>query len=550
MTRTAWFHTPRLGLAACFLALLCAGLARAQAPGGGPVVVEPADLTRRPDLVGKEVSVDDRVGRFQFHPGKGNDEVYLKRCPDVTFALPERLRDTPPQAPAVRIQGVLRREGDRFRVDVTAIDAMPSDLDRLNRAVATLLKSDIETRNAWARWAEARARAFQDEPLLARAREVAGDALRAESEKAPRDREAGTYYLGLAERARKEGIAEPEPSALAHRGFRAELTAAKTAPALTALAQKIEAFLPKAKDRSGPDAEAEIARWERPYANDPAGAYRAASPIARAVLDHRLWADAHQRRIERLAADDPKASLTLSEEAANLLPDRPTLATSLLEKGLAAESGNIGALRKSEVDNLARLCGERLKQPDRARELYKAWLDDQRTHRLSARDAEGRLSLAEQYESLLNDSPTAVSLLREAWTIDPQSRDTADAFRRRGFRKVGEDWVEPGRAPAASETSKPDHAPGMAGNDQPRPPAGDAGASSHLGMTPDQVQIQFGGKPNRRSLCATQGQITEQWVYVQARKNVYVTFVRKAGETHPRVTSYFSLPRAANDAPG
>ena len=38
--------------------------------------VEPGDLTCRPDLVGKEISVEDRVGRFQFHPNTGFDEIF------------------------------------------------------------------------------------------------------------------------------------------------------------------------------------------------------------------------------------------------------------------------------------------------------------------------------------------------------------------------------------------------------------------------------------------------------------------------------------------
>ena len=43
---------------------------------------------------------------------------------------------------------------------------------------------------------------------------------------------------------------------------------------------------------------------------------------------------------------------------------------------------------------------------------------------------------------MLSDRPSAVSLLREAWGIDPQSKEAAAAFRRLGYRKAGEDWEE------------------------------------------------------------------------------------------------------------
>ena len=117
-------------LAGLFLALVAT---RAEAQEGRVVVVEPGELARRSDLIGREVSVDDRVARFQYHPEtKLFDEVFLRRCPDVAFALPPRLRfPQSPQAPAVRIQGTFRKDGDRLVCEVTAIDLLPSDLDRL-----------------------------------------------------------------------------------------------------------------------------------------------------------------------------------------------------------------------------------------------------------------------------------------------------------------------------------------------------------------------------------------------------------------------------------
>ena len=53
--------------------------------------VEPAELAGRSDLVGREVSVDDRIAYFQFHKGRGFDELVLKRTP-VAFRIPPALR--------------------------------------------------------------------------------------------------------------------------------------------------------------------------------------------------------------------------------------------------------------------------------------------------------------------------------------------------------------------------------------------------------------------------------------------------------------------------
>jgi hypothetical protein len=538
-------------LALALAALLPAAPGRAQE--GRPVSVEPGDLTRRQDLVGREVEVDDRVARFQYHPDSGFDQIFLKRAPDVSFELPPRLR--PAQSPSVvgvKVRGVLRHREGRWWCDVTGFEPQPSDLDRLNRAVSMLSKSDAETRTVWARWAEKRGLAFNDDALLRRAREVEGDAIRAESEKAPR-RDPAAYWLALAARARAHQVPEPEPSAQAHRGFRAALAAARSADELKALVDQAASFFPAAK--KVPAEAADTTRWEKPYLAAPADAYRAAPADARAVLDHRLWADATQLYLERRAAEDPRSLFTVADEAARLLPDRPKLASDFLEKGVTSTASNVGGLRQSEVETLAKFYNDTLHQPEKATALYRAWLDDQKDRRLSPRDAEGRISLAEQYETLLDDRPTAVALLRDAWKIDPQSREVTDAFRRRGFRKVNGDWVEASRTRVDpdAEPSKP--APGgregatepIAAATAPDRPA-PARSDSLRGATPDEVRARMGGRPNRKLWVASQGQVIEQWIYFGPRQNQYVNLLHRSSDPQPRVVSYYSLPRSPSDA--
>ena len=99
------------------------------------------------------------------------------------------------------------------------------------------------------------------------------------------------------ERSRRRQIPEPEPSALGHRAFKARLAAATTAAELTALIKEITEFFPKV---AGDHASGRInlARWEGPYNDDPAGTYRTAAPPVRNALDRRVWADATARLLE------------------------------------------------------------------------------------------------------------------------------------------------------------------------------------------------------------------------------------------------------------
>lgn len=529
-------------LAVSALVLLAVPAARAQDDRG--VAVEPEDLTKRPDLIGKEVVVDDRVARFQFHPGRGFDEIYLRRSPDVAFELAPRIRPAnQPSAAAVKVRGTLRKDKDRVWCEVATFDLLPADMDRLTHALAVVPKADVEKRTWWARWAERRGRAFQDEPLLARARDLEAEVVRLEGDRPP-GRDPAAHWLALADRARAHSVPEPEPSAQAHRGFRALLGQAKSLDELQATLEKVSAFFPAAREPAA--GAVDLSRWEKPYTNDAAAAYRAAGPAARTGLDRRLWADVVQQIIERTAAEDPSRLLSLAEDAAARLPERPQVASALLERGLANSSKNAGTMRQGEVDALAQLYRERLGSPERALALYRDWLDDQRRNRLSPRDADGRIALARQYETLLDDRATAVALLRDALAIDPQSREVTDAFLRRGFRKVDDAWVEGSRARAAVENA-PDPAPGAA-KELVDPPPGPTRSEGLRDATREEVRARLGGKPNRKIYSATQGRLVEQWIYFGARENQYITFVLEPGRAKPRVVSFYSLPRSASDS--
>src|SRR5207248_6801390 len=70
-----------------WLAIACAGGLALGTEGGfqaEAVPVEPAELERRADLIGREVLVDDRVEYYVRRSGTEDDELQLKRTP-VTF---------------------------------------------------------------------------------------------------------------------------------------------------------------------------------------------------------------------------------------------------------------------------------------------------------------------------------------------------------------------------------------------------------------------------------------------------------------------------------
>ena len=515
------------GVLACACGLVAPALG--QTPNEA-VSVEPNELERRPDLIGREVVVDDHVKYYVPRNGGAADELQLKRTP-ITFEVPRRLR--PPASTrltAVIVRGTLKRDGGRLICTVTDIKAVTSDLDRLEHGLASLSAKDFDTRKAWARWAERRAKDFKDDALRDRARTIEGDALRIESEMKRVGVDAPREWLSMAQEARRRQVPEPEPSALGHRALKARLAAATDAADLTAAIEEIKAFFPKAAadQQSG---RINLAQWNGPYGDDPAGTYRTAPPPVRQALDRRIWADATARLLELQAAQDLPSAIAAAEQAATVLPERTTLPAQLIEKATTTARQDLGNLRLSEAKALATVYREKLQQPAEALKVLGDWLKSQQD-RLSSTDAEGPLELANLYDELIQDRVTAVELLRKAWRIDPSSKEIAEAFRSRGFRKAKDDWVE--SAPANQNQSA------AASDSSTRPPP--IVSQGLRGLTADEVRTRLGGKPDRVSYVAAKGQLIEQWIYhLDNQKVRYVNLLLSPGELKPRVIADYTV---------
>lgn len=481
-----------------------------------------ADLGRKPELVQRELVVEGRKPNFSADRSLRWSSFTVEGS-KVEFRLPPALSLTRrPSEAGIRVRGVLQPVGAGFVFNVThPPELLSSDLERLEKGVAALPPTDFRHRQDWADWAERRAAEYKDEPLQTRARQLASEALRLEA--AHPSMSAPGPLLDLVEQARARKAAEPEPTALAHEALRSLLSRVRDPEEAEALATRAAKLLPP---HAGQPQDVDLGDWLAASDRDPADAYRRADPAVRPGLDRRLLADLIQRSLELKASSAPDRALGLAARAEKELPDRPRVASTLRLQAL--ESTDVKSLRLSEVQERAKLY-EQLNEPRRARELLGAWLDEQRRSRLSPNDADGRVDLAAQYETLIQDHVTAEALLREAWRLDPGAESTTEAFRRRGYRHVNGEWVAPtGSTHPAGESSTATAAP----------KSSRSGADPYRGLNRAQVLEKL-GKPDTISRVATQGQLREQWIYRQQGKStIYLNLVQRNGTTTATVTSW------------
>ncbi|WP_435015673.1 tetratricopeptide repeat protein [Tundrisphaera sp. TA3] len=490
---------------------------------GSPDEIEPSELAGRADAIGREVIVDDRVRYFlESKRGQGFDEIHLRRT-DIVLKLPARLKfPRSPTEPVVRARGILTRTDGRLGFDVTSLELLPNDPERLEHEIGRLRAEDFAGMRRWGLWAQRRGRELNEPKLVERGIRLEGEALWVEAAR------HGSDPLQLAERSADRPIPPEIRRALLHRGFRDKLRAARTAAEFGELAQRIERDLPDAvaTGAKGPlDATLRDA-----YAKDPAASYRAASEADRKTLDRTLAADAVQALLESQLRDDPTRANELAEVASQRLSDRPSVAEQLRQRGLDEAEAGVTAMRQSEVEALAEVL-RKDRQDERARRLLKTWLADRREHRVSPGDAEGRVLLALNYDRMLGDRATAAELLGEAYQIDPGSKAITEAYLRLGFRKSDRGWVDPrAERDVVSATN-----PAPAAN-TPSAASGD----SLRGLTRGQVRARLGGKPDRISRSATQGQSVEQWIYSSPRGAQVINFTTTLGSGEPRAASSFS----------
>ncbi len=328
--------------------------------------VEPADLAKRSDLVGKKVALDDHVAYYRQtarkRSGRAAIEANERDVPGAAKVAPAIRKP-----PAALVQGVLRREGGRLVCDVTELKPVAGDLERLENGVKGLGRERFGDAQGVGTLGRAPARDFKNDALMKRARELEAEAFRIETAMKRLGVDAPQEWLAMAKDARSRRVPGARArGACASRPSAPQLAAATDRGRLRSRHPRNRGFLPEGRDRSATRRAPTSRGWEELLREGPGGGLpRSARKRCGKAFDRRLWADANERLIEAQKPGDLQAALSLAERAATLLPEKKELSARLIEKAVGQARENLGSLQPVRAERAGRRAAEQAEPPGR-----------------------------------------------------------------------------------------------------------------------------------------------------------------------------------------
>lgn len=418
---------------------------------------------------------------------------------DEGVSLPSKV----PDSEVVQVSGRLQQHRGKLMFLVTGVKPLRSDLSRFRADRLELNDRDLKGWYALAGSVHQRGEFYEDEELIAFGREILGRALRIELSLLKKDDPQAIRQL--AEKSRKLGLGDRAHLELIHRALWVER---QTELDSTKLLGLIRRDLPGSQTRLNPP-QPKLAEG---YLQNPYVVYEQATDSDRRKLERIFWVDVWLKKLERSADPIGKDGNQIADQIDSLAPEMHDRAEEYRDRWLAYLSSRLDSSTREEVLELAELYRQR-NQPDKTQEVLRSWI---RTHELKWRKEGplGLVRLAEEYLELLEDRPTAVLLLRQAYLASGNSPEIGERLKSLGVQVGGS--VPAGNQPADSDAPEQVQSP------------------IRVGMNREQV-LHVLGKPDRTSRVASSSELTEIWTYGQrGTSRLAIRFTRRLDQARPR----------------
>jgi hypothetical protein len=464
-------------------------------------------------LVGATIRLEGRISLL------GGGKIRLAKC-DMVFQVKETLSRPLGGKRSVELSGQLKREDGKLIFDVEQLRAAPTDVEQFESRTAKLRNPRPDEWYELGDWALHRSRYYDDIDLAEKAEYAYAHGVAAERRAMSADDAEARFVL--ARKIKNYKLPETQRIELIHEGdwllwqaaLKSETTsrddwkrlAARLAEDLPGCTQPLTSF---------------PAELTQSYERQPLATYRDAADDGRRKMNRLLYASVILKPIVDAASSDGRNGDAIADQIERDVPEAVTLIEKYRDLKLAWRLSRVTTTTRPEVEQLAEDFRSR-KRPDQAKQALTDWLAA-RESRLREDGPVGLLQLADDYLALLHDEVRAVSLLNEAYKLDPAFSDVADRMKSLGYAWNGTKWIK-------ADLAKP--------NPDPAPTVDTIAGGIVVGMTAAELRSRL-GSPAAASRALTKAGATEVWCYgPPGTSRLVVRLERNDGSPDVRVVAF------------
>lgn len=451
----------------------------------------------------------------------GKNDLRFMNC-TLPFVFGPDVQRPPGRFTNLEVSGELQRRDGKLIFLISSIRALPSDMQRLIVERAAIDNDDVDKWYDLAQWAKQRAEFYADPALQEAAQELLQHGLETEFRNLnPADRE------GLVSIVRKARGFKMDPLLIEnflHNGYWDRYLFLRDKEPASSSDQYSNLLVSIANDLNG--ARKSLSSYDpqlaKAYLEKPTSTYEVATTTERDLLERYFYLHVVSANILRQADESGRNAFQITEQLQKEAPERKDLIEQYTLLGLRYESDRIAVKTRKEMLELAKRYEDR-KQLDLARETKQTWLKA-REDLYRSDGARGLVDLAEEWIQLLDDRNAAARYYIEAWKLNSQYPLAASWLEENGYGLFNGEWV-PSELMPVSQDSAIEKAIRE--------------GRIEKGMTTAQVKTAMGVAPDSIVRFATNGKVTELWVYESARTTI--RFVWTLGSQHSIVESMATL---------
>ena len=460
------------------------------------------------------IKVEGRLSTY----GKG--QLRLAKC-EAKFTIDnEKLRQTPTlnTKANVELKGRFKKNAGKIEFAVDELKVVDSFVVQFEVKASKLKLPTPEDWIELGDWGMERARFYEDDELIKKAKKAYGNAIELEYNSTKFADADGRR--ALAKKIEEYELSDQWRMELVHESLRLQWKAIQKAePPEPDHWQQFAATLEKQlPDATKPLKTIPVALNES-YERDPDSTYRKSKDEIRRQLHRLFFISVMRKYLLNGASSDGHDGDTIADKIDNLIPEEHTTADAFRAAKLDFRFGKISVATRSEAENLSAAYRDRGQQ-DQAKQVLQQWIQSHEG-RLKDDGIVGMMQLADEYLSLLNDEKSAVEWLSDAYAIDPKFEAITTRLSGLGYQIINGRWTK--STTPKSQVSKREDPPST---------------ELSLGMSASDLRKLL-GQPRSLARTITARGITEVWSFGPIGSSLLVVRLeQKSRDGEPRIVAY------------